>query len=114
MRDSADTTGFMSCGLRMLALKKKNGTDNSTTTMIVSRRRLKEPTARPSADRDFLQELNVIERLAAAENDTADRIITDHDGQACFFAQQNVDVLEQRTAAGEHHTLVDDVAGHLG
>ena len=26
-RDSADTTGFMSCGLRMLALKKKNGTD---------------------------------------------------------------------------------------
>src|SRR6185503_18344234 len=109
MRDNADTTGFMSCGLRMLALKKKNGTDSSRTTMIVSRRRLKEPTARASADRYFFQQLDVIECFATAEHDRADRIVSDHDGQACFFAQEHVDILEQRATTGEHDALVYNV-----
>src|SRR5688572_15111140 len=98
----------------MLALKKKNGTDNNITTMIVSRRRLKEPTARASADRHFFQELDVIERLAAAKDDAADRVIADHDGQASLLTQKHVDVLEQRTAAREHHAFVHDVGRELG
>src|SRR4051812_4649433 len=98
----------------MLALKKKNGTDSSSTTMIVSRRRLKEPTARASADRDFLQELDMIERLAAAKHHATYRIVADHDGQTCFFTQQHVDILQQGASAGQHHALVDDVGCELG
>src|SRR5688572_16061228 len=106
MRERADTTGLVSCGLRMLALKKKNGTDSSSTTMMVSRRRLKEPTARPSADRDFLQQLDVVERLATPEHHGADRIVAHHDGQTRLFTEQHVYVLEQGATAGEHHALV--------
>ena len=34
--------------------------------------------------------------------------------QARLLAQQHVEVLEQRAAAGEHDAPVDDVAGQLG
>ena len=56
----------------------------------------------------------MIERLAAAEHDRADRIVADHHGQARLLAQQHVEVLEQRAAAGEHDALVDDVGRELG
>ena len=35
-------------------------------------------------------------------------------GQAGLLAQEHVEVLEQRAAAGEHDALVDDVGGELG
>src|SRR5262249_23114186 len=66
------------------------------------------------ADRDFLQKLQVIERLAAPQHDRADRIVAHHHRQARLLAQQDVEVLQQRAAAREHDPLVHDVRREPG
>ncbi len=55
----------------------------------------------------------MIEGLAAAEHDGADRIVAHHDGQARLFPQQHVEVAQQGAATGEDDALVDDVGGEL-
>src|SRR5262249_22778528 len=66
-----------------------------------------------SADRDLLQELHVIERLAASENDCADRIVTHHYGEAGLFAKEHVEVREEGATTGEDDAFVDDVCCKL-
>src|SRR6185503_17798729 len=67
-----------------------------------------------STDRHFLEKLDVVECLTAAEHDGADGVVGDHDREPRFLAQQDVEVLEQRTTAREHDALVDDVRSKLG
>src|SRR5579871_2504068 len=96
----------------MFALSTKNGTARRTTTMTTSRACLMvgdkagAPTsspkhARPSGDGHFLQELHVVERLAAAEDDRADRIVTHHDRKPRLLAEQDVEAPEERAAPGQ-------------
>src|SRR5579862_7698313 len=69
---------------------------------------------RPSGDRDLLEELHMVERLAAAKNDGAYGIVTHHDRQAGLFAEEHVEVSQERSAAGDDDSLVDDVCRQLG
>ena len=55
----------------------------------------------------------MVEGLAASEDDGADGVVADHDGEARLFAQEHVEVLQQGSAAREDDALVDDVGGEL-
>src|SRR5690606_31123685 len=78
------------------------------------RRPERTPAPSPSTEGHFLQELDVIERLAAAEDDRADRVVAHHDGQPRLLAEEDVEVLQERATAREHDALVADVGRELG
>src|SRR5690349_8121820 len=84
------SSAFKFVGAFMLARRKKNGTARRPMTIPTSRYRLNADTTHTDgheelvrspegeahlADRDLLQELHVIERLAASEHDRADRVV---------------------------------------
>jgi hypothetical protein len=48
-----------------------------------------------------------------AERDAGQRLVGDGDRQAGGVAQHEVEIAEQRAAAGEHDALVDDVGGQF-
>src|SRR5438128_932217 len=98
-------------GSRRFACRKKNGSARSTPTMTGSRNRRKKFTG--LRDLDFLQQIEVVERLAASEHHGADRVVADHDGQARLLAQEHVEVAQERASAREHDALVDDVRREL-
>src|SRR5215831_8746955 len=109
----------------MFALSTKNGTAKRTTTMTTSRACLMvgdksgrsyvvASSARPSGDGHFLQQLHVIERLAAAKDDRADGIVADHDRKSRLLAEQDIEAPEQSSPARQDDPLVDDVGRELG
>ena len=60
-----------------------------------------------------LEHLHLLEAAAGAERDAGQRIVGDRDRQAGRMAQHEVEIAEQRAAAGQHDALVDDVGGEL-
>src|SRR5438128_216954 len=63
---------------------------------------------------DVLEQGELIQHLAGSHDHGSERIVGEHDRQTGLFAQQRIEVAEQRTAAGEHDALVDDIRGELG
>src|SRR3974390_992970 len=124
-RKMARSMGPWFSGAFMFAFRTKKGTASRITTIAASRYLWSsgdtadtypdavEP-ARPSGDRDLLEQLHVVQGLAAAQHHRADRIVTDHDRQTRLLPPEPVEVPEQRASAGEHDALVDDVGGELG
>ena len=68
---------------------------------------------RPLIDRDLPQELEVGEHLACSQNDRGKRVIGYGDREACFFADALVEILDERTAAGEDDAAIGDVGGEF-
>src|SRR5581483_3962153 len=114
MRSTARSSQLMSDGDFRLARRNRTGSAISTATITHSRARRVSVMVRGSVDGHFLEELELVERLAGAEHDGELRILRDHDRQAGLLAQEHVEVLELRAAAREHDAAVDDVGGELG
>src|SRR5689334_15992928 len=62
-----------------------------------------------SADQHVLQSLHFLEAAPGAERNAAQRIVGDGDGKARRVAQDEIEIAEQRAAAGQNNSLVDDV-----
>src|SRR4051812_38107284 len=67
-----------------------------------------------SDNRHLSQKIHVLKRLAGAANDASERIFRERDRKAGLLLDQDVEVREQRAAAGEDDAVVDDVGGKLG
>ncbi|MNE90820.1 hypothetical protein D3C80_1883680 [compost metagenome] len=57
--------------------------------------------------------MNVIQRLACADNDTIQRILGNNDRHPCFTGKQLVQVAQQCAATGQHNAPVHDVGCQL-
>src|SRR5580698_3606213 len=116
-RSSVWSRTFWFSGAFMFALRTKDGTARRPTTTAMSRDRLSAGDTAlllpPLGDRHVFQQFHVVERLAAPQHGRADRIGAHHDGKAGLFAEEHVDVAQERTAAGQHDPLVDDVRREL-
>src|SRR5512143_3098308 len=74
---------------------------------------LAPPGPKPSDEGDLLQQLQVVEHLARAEDDGRQRVLGDEDRQLGLLADPLVQVLEQSAAAGQDDAPVDDVGREL-
>src|SRR5579872_4870807 len=63
---------------------------------------------------DLAEDVELFEGLAGADDDRAERVFGEEDRQARLFAQERVEVLQERAAAGEDDAAIGDVAGQLG
>ena len=63
-----------------------------------------------SVDLDFAQQAEIREHLAGPEHDRCQRIVGHGDGQAGFFADALVEVLDERAAAGKDDAAIGDVS----
>src|SRR5215472_11155693 len=61
-----------------------------------------DPRLLPRVDQDIPQGPHLFEGAAGAERNTAERVVGDRDGKAGGVAQHQVQVAEQRAAAGQH------------
>src|SRR4029078_6428997 len=72
------------------------------------------PGGATSVDRDLPEHVEVRQHLASPEHDGGQWIFGHRERQAGFFPKTLVEVLEQRSAAGEDDPAVHDVGGQLG
>src|SRR6266478_4882452 len=63
---------------------------------------------------DLAEDFQLLERLARADHDRAERVLGEEHRQARLLAEQRVEALQERAAACEHDATVGDVAGELG
>src|SRR5580698_3600271 len=87
-----------------------------SSEMTIRGKRLPSPGSQFEVllDRNLAQELEVREHFAGAEDDTAERIVGDRDGQSGFFTDTLIEILDECAAAGKHDAAVADVGGELG
>src|SRR4030095_3455388 len=63
---------------------------------------------------DLAEAVERLERLPRAHHHRRERVLGEEDREPGLLPEQGVEVLEQRTATGEHDAAVRDVAAHLG
>src|SRR6266849_2547230 len=63
---------------------------------------------------DLAEDVQLLERLARADHDRAERVLGEEHRQARLLAKQRIKALQERAAAREHDAAVGDVAGELG
>src|SRR5258708_31857491 len=64
-------------------------------------------------NRNFPQELEVAEHFSSAQHHAGERIVSNGNRQAGFFANALVEVLQQCAAAGENDSAIADVSAQL-
>src|SRR5260370_41327526 len=64
-------------------------------------------------DRNFSQQLEIAEHLPGAQHHAAQRIVRDRDRQSGLLADPLVEILNQRSSAGQHDASVADVGRNL-
>src|SRR3984957_3279796 len=80
----------------------------ATTNEELETRHWKPETASPLFDRNFTQQFEVAEHFARAQNYAAQRIIGNRNRQPGFFPNTFVEILQQRSTAGQHDAAVAD------
>jgi len=65
-------------------------------------------------DDDFLEKVEVVQRLPGSERHGFQRVLGHGDRQVGLFPQELVQVFEEGAAARENDPAVDDVRGQLG
>src|SRR5215471_13624510 len=88
-RRMARSTMFKWSLAARFARRNRTGSASSVVTMTSSRAlrvSVKDATSYGSVDRDFFEELELVERLAGAEHDCELRILRHHHRQAGLFA----------------------------
>src|SRR5713101_5564061 len=63
---------------------------------------------------DLAEDVQLLERLARADHDRAERVLGEEHRQARLLAEQRIKALQERAAAREHDAAVSNVAGELG
>src|SRR5229473_7257621 len=63
---------------------------------------------------DLAEDVELLERLARADHDRAERVLGEEHRQARLLAEQRIKALQERAAAREHDAAVGDVAGEFG
>src|SRR5258705_41920 len=66
------------------------------------------------SDQHVPEGLHLLEAAPGAERDARQRIVGDRHRQAGGVTQHQIEIRQQRAAAGQHDALVDDVGGELG
>src|SRR3954471_22657207 len=75
--------------------------------------RLKLTTAL-HADQKVFQRLHLFQGASGAERDAAQRVLGDRYRQSGRMTQHEIQIGEQRAAASQHDTLIDDIGGQFG
>ncbi len=68
----------------------------------------------PLVESDVAKKLELLQDLAGADRDRAERVVADYDGEAGPLREQPIQASEHRSAARQHDALVDDVRSELG
>src|SRR5438552_5212346 len=90
-------------------------TSEITRRRVLRTRRLSATPGLPpvGGDQYPLEDLELLQALARADRDARERLVRDVDGHAGLVLQPLVQALQERPAAGQHHTFVHDVGGEL-